>query len=155
MSQGNLNLWESKESKDNYQAVQTDKNEWLQFYLYTLANNNLKRNLKKQFPFNNVNINKILCHWGKEDDKTGTLEILHDADTCPRHMHTYPIATERLRMAIARNASSIWNEDSIWITEDWKVVAEPRKAPGFLASRGEEFNPGPVDEACSLRAFVS
>ena len=26
----------------------------------------------------------------------------------------------------------------------WKVVAEPRKMPGFLASGGEEFNPGPV-----------
>ena len=25
----------------------------------------------------------------------------------------------------------------------WKVVAEPWKTPGFLASRGEEFNPGP------------
>ena len=25
----------------------------------------------------------------------------------------------------------------------WKVVAEPRKTPGFLASRGEEFSPGP------------
>ena len=48
-----------------------------QFYLYTLANNNLKRNLKK-FPFNNVNINKILCHGCNEDDKTGTLEIIHD-----------------------------------------------------------------------------
>ena len=48
-----------------------------QFYLYTLANNNLKRNLKK-FPFNNVNINKILCHGFNEDDKTGTLGIIHD-----------------------------------------------------------------------------
>ena len=27
---------------------------------------------------------------------------------------------------------------------DWKVVAEPWKTLGFLASRGEEFNPGPV-----------
>ena len=25
----------------------------------------------------------------------------------------------------------------------WKVVAEPRKMPGFLAAGGEEFNPGP------------
>ena len=25
----------------------------------------------------------------------------------------------------------------------WKVVAKPQKMPGFLASRGEEFNPGP------------
>ena len=25
----------------------------------------------------------------------------------------------------------------------WKVVAEPQKMPGFLASRGVEFNPGP------------
>ena len=59
-----------------------------QFYLYTLADNNLKRNFKKlkenklkkkkQFPFNNVNINKILCHGCNEDDKTGTLEIIHD-----------------------------------------------------------------------------
>ena len=51
MSQDNLKVWESKESKDNYQAVQTDKNELLQFYLYTLANNNLKRNFKKAIPF--------------------------------------------------------------------------------------------------------
>ena len=49
-----------------------------QFNLYTVANNNLKRNLKKQFPLNNVNINKILCHGCNEDDKTGTLEIIHD-----------------------------------------------------------------------------
>ena len=56
-----------------------------QFYLYTLANHNLKRNLKKQFTFNSVNINKIICHGCDEDDKPGTLEILHDADTCPRH----------------------------------------------------------------------
>ena len=28
-------------------------------------------------------------------------------------------------------------------TTYWKVVAEPRKMLGFLASRGEEFNPGP------------
>ena len=46
-----------------------------QFYLYTLANN-LKRNLKKQFPFSNVNINKILCHGCNKDDKTGTHEII-------------------------------------------------------------------------------
>ena len=49
-----------------------------QFYLYTLGNNNLKRNFKKQFPFNNVNINKILCHGYNEDDKTGTLEFIRD-----------------------------------------------------------------------------
>ena len=113
-----------------------------QFYLYTLANN-LKRNFKKQFPFNSVNINKILCHGCDEDDMPGTLEILHTADTCPRYMHTYSIATERLEMAIPWNASSIWNEDSIWITEGWKIFdAKPQNMPGFLASRGEEFNPG-------------
>ena len=28
---------------------------------YTLADNNLKRNFKK-FPFNNINMNKTLCH---------------------------------------------------------------------------------------------
>lgn len=33
MSQGNLKLWESKESKDNYQAVQSDKNEWLHSFI--------------------------------------------------------------------------------------------------------------------------
>ena len=66
-----------------------------------------------------------------------------DADTCPRHMHRHSIATERLRMATPWNASSIWNEDSIWITKDW-VDAKPQVMPGFLASRGEEFNPGPV-----------
>jgi len=47
-----------------------------QFYLYTLADNNLKRNFKK-FPFNNINMNKTLCHGCNEDDKTGTLEIIH------------------------------------------------------------------------------
>ncbi|MFH7882523.1 MAG: hypothetical protein QW140_02275 [Candidatus Aenigmatarchaeota archaeon] len=31
----------------------------------------------KKFPFNNVNMNKILCHGCNEDDKTGTLEIIH------------------------------------------------------------------------------
>ena len=40
-----------------------------QFYLYTLANNNLKRNFKKQFPFNSVSINKILCRGCDEDDR--------------------------------------------------------------------------------------
>ena len=30
---------------------------------------------------------------------------------------------------------------SLWC--HWKVVAKPRKTLGFLASRGEEFNPGP------------
>ena len=50
-----------------------------QFYLYILANNNLKRNFKKkQLLFNNVKINKILCHGYNKDDKTGTLEIIHD-----------------------------------------------------------------------------
>ena len=49
-----------------------------QFYLYTLANNNLKRNLNKKFPVNDVNINKILCRGCNEDDETGTLEIIHD-----------------------------------------------------------------------------
>ena len=88
-----------------------------QFYLYTLANNNLKRNLKKQFTFNSVNINTIFCHGCKEDDKPGTLEILHDADRCPGYTHTHSTATERLRMAIPQNASSIGNEDSMCITK--------------------------------------
>ena len=47
-----------------------------QFYLYTLADNNLKRNFKK-FPFNNINMNKTLCHGCNKDDKTGTLELIH------------------------------------------------------------------------------
>ena len=34
MSQDNLKVSESKEIKDNYQAVQTDKNEWLHSFLY-------------------------------------------------------------------------------------------------------------------------
>ena len=34
----------------------------------------LKGNFKK-FPFNNINMNKTLCHGCNEDDKTGTLEI--------------------------------------------------------------------------------
>ena len=29
-----------------------------------------------------------------------------------------------------------------------------KKTPGFLASRGEEFNPGPETRLDSLRAFV-
>ena len=32
----------------------------------------------KKFSFNNVNMNKILCHGCNEDNKTGTLEIIHD-----------------------------------------------------------------------------
>ena len=78
-----------------------------QFYLYTLANNNLKRNFKKQFPFDNVNINKILCHGCNEDDKTSTLEIIHDAEKYPKYMYRYSIAMERLQLAIPWNASSI------------------------------------------------
>ena len=40
-----LKVWERKEIKDNYQAVQTDKNERLHgFFLHILADNNLKRN---------------------------------------------------------------------------------------------------------------
>ena len=31
--QDNLKVWESKESKDNYQAVQTDTNEWLHSFI--------------------------------------------------------------------------------------------------------------------------
>ena len=52
-----------------------------QFYLYTLAYN-LKRNLKKQFPFNTVSINEILCRGCDEDDKPGTLESY----TMPTHV---------------------------------------------------------------------
>ena len=29
----NLKVWERKEIKDNYQAVQTDKNEWLHSFI--------------------------------------------------------------------------------------------------------------------------
>ena len=128
---------------EKVKTVQADK-KWMitQFYLYTLAYN-LKRNLKKQFPFNTVSINEILCRGCDEDDKAGTPEILHNADTFPRHMHRHSIATERLRLATPRNASSVWNEDSMCITKGWKVVAKPWEMPGFLASR-EEFNPGPV-----------
>ena len=36
-------------------------------YLYTLADNTLKRNLKKKFPFNTVNMNPMLCHGCHED----------------------------------------------------------------------------------------
>ena len=78
-----------------------------QFYLYTLANNNLKRNFKKQFPFNNVNINKILCNGYNEDDKTGTLKLYTIAEKYPEDMYRYPIVMERLKMAIPWNASLI------------------------------------------------
>ena len=70
MCQDNLKVQERKESKDNYQAVQSDENERLQFYLYTLADNNLKRNLKK-FPFNNVNITRLLRPWDFPGKNTG------------------------------------------------------------------------------------
>ena len=33
VSQDNLKVSESKEIKDNYQAVQTDKNEWLHSFI--------------------------------------------------------------------------------------------------------------------------
>ena len=49
-----------------------------QCYLYTPANNNLKRNLNKRFPFSHVNITKRLCYGQNEDNKTGTLEMIHD-----------------------------------------------------------------------------
>ena len=68
-------------------------------------------------PFNNVNINKVLCLWGNEDDKADTLEIITIAEKYPKYMYRYSIAMERLKMAILCNASSIWNEDSIWITK--------------------------------------
>ena len=35
---------------------------------------------------------------------------------------------------------SLQSSLKIW---SWKVVAEPQKTPGFLASRGEEFSSGP------------
>ena len=41
------------------------------------------------------------------------------------------------------DAGKDWRHEEKETTEDWKVVAEPQKRPGFLASRGEEFNPGP------------
>ena len=75
-----------------------------------------------------------LAHW----------KLYKIAEKYPKYMYRYSIAMERLKLAIPWNASSIWNEDSIWITKGWKVVAKPQKMPGFLASRGEEFNPGPV-----------
>ena len=42
---------------------------------------------------------------------------------------------------IAKNQT--WLNNWTTTTTTWKVVDEPWKTPGFLASRGEEFNPGP------------
>ena len=87
-----------------------------QFYLSTLANNNLKRNLKKQFPFNNASINKILCHGCYKDDRLAHWKS-YMMPTDVLDTHTHSTATERLRMAIPQNASSIGNEDSVCITK--------------------------------------
>ena len=40
-------------------------------------------------------------------------------------------------------------------TGHWKVVAEPQKTLGFLASGGEEFNPGPVMTFCVIKFYSS
>ena len=59
---------------------------------------------------------KIICHGYNEDDKPGTPELTHDCwKKYPEYMYRYPIAMERLKMAIPWNASSIWNEDPIWL----------------------------------------
>ena len=115
-----------------------------QFYLYILANNNLKRNFKK----NSISIMSTLIKYFAMDVmrmiRLAHWKLYKIAEKYPKYMYRYSIAMERLKLAIPWNASSIWNEDSIWITKGWKVAAKPQKMPGFLASRGEEFNPGPV-----------
>jgi len=77
-----------------------------QFYLYTLADNNLKRNFKK-FPFNNVNMNKILCMDVMRMTRLAHWKLYTMAEKYPEYMDRYSIAMERLKMAIPWNASSI------------------------------------------------
>ena len=84
-----------------------------QFSLYTLADNNLKRNFKK-FPFNNVNMNTTLCHVLTMMTRLAHWKLYTLAENYPEYMDRYSIMMERLKMAITWNASSIWNKYSIW-----------------------------------------
>ena len=116
MSQGHLQLWEIKETKDNYQAVQTDTNEWrhsvicihqqITIWKGIETNNSpsITSTLIKDFAMDGMRMTR-LAHW-----KLYTL-----AENYPEYMDRYSITMERLRMAIPWNASSIWNEDSIWV----------------------------------------
>jgi len=63
---------------------------------------------------------------------------------CPLHWHT-KVTTLEWRRDFSRqlNSSEFLPEKQLF-SPLWKVVAEPQKMPGFLASRGEEFNLGPV-----------
>ena len=84
-----------------------------QFSLYTLADNNLKRNFKK-FPFNNVHMNTTLCHVLTMMTRLAHWKLYTLAENYPEYMDRYSIMMERLKMAITWNASSIWNKYSIW-----------------------------------------
>ena len=77
-----------------------------QFSLYTLADNNLKRNFKK-FPFNNVHMNTTLCHVLTMMTRLAHWKLYTLAENYPEYMDRYSIMMERPKMAITWNASSI------------------------------------------------
>lgn len=153
MSQGHLQLWEIKETKDNYQAVQTDTNEWrhsvicihqqITIWKGIETNNSpsITSTLIKDFAMDGMRMTR-LAHW----------KWYMIAEKYPKAMDRDSIAMTRLQLAIPWNASAIWNEDSIWITKGWKVAAKPQKMPAFLASRGE-FNPGQVTKLDGSEVF--
>ena len=79
-----------------------------QFYLYTLANNNLKRNFKKN---NSLSIMSTLIKYFAMDitrmTRLAHWKLYTIAEKYPEDMYRYPIVMERLKMAIPWNASLI------------------------------------------------
>ena len=61
-------------------------------------------------------------------------ELVMDREAWPAAIHE--VAKSRTRL-------SNWTEMN-WTITNWKVVAQPWRTLGFLASRGEEFNLGPM-----------
>ena len=78
-----------------------------QFYLYILANNNLKRNFKK----NSISIMSTLIKYFAMDvmrmTRLAHWKLYTIAEKYPKYMYRYSIAMERLQLAIPWNASSI------------------------------------------------
>ena len=61
-------------------------------------------------------------------------ELVMDREAWPAAIHEAAKSQTRL---------SNWTEMN-WTITNWKVVAQPWRTSGFLASRGEEFNLGPM-----------
>ena len=113
-----------------------------QFYLYILANNTLKRNFKKQFPFNNINVNKILCHGCNEDDKTGitgkyTRLLKNTLNTCT----DIPLRWKDLS----------WQYHGMHLQSEMKIQYELQKAKRLLLNHKRRQDSWPPEEKSSIQ----